>query len=120
MLSAAAEVFASPAAVDPGSSTSVSKERWPADAADDLSVAQSTPRTWHAPIAGLFVPNQVAVPTARAGSSPWCLECDEGLTGWGLPRTPQPQSAEQKGAKEHDNADEQQEQQALGDDAYDA
>jgi hypothetical protein len=120
MLSAAAEVFASPAAVDPGSSTSVSKERWPADAADDLSVAQSTPRTWHAPIAGLFVPNQVAVPTARAGSSPWCLECDEGLTGWGLPGTPHPHSAEQKGAKEHDNADEQQEQQAFGDDAYDA
>jgi hypothetical protein len=54
------------------------------------------------------------------GSSPWCLECDEGLTGWGLPGTPQPQSAEQKGAKEHDNADEQQEQQAFGDDAYDA
>jgi hypothetical protein len=76
-------------------------------------------RTWHAPIAGLFVPNQVAVPTARAGSSPWCMECGEGLTGWGLPGT-HPQSAEQKGAKEHDNADEQQEQQAFGDHAYDA
>jgi hypothetical protein len=78
-------------------------------------------RTWHAPIAGLFVPNQVTVPTARAGSSPWLLECDEGLTGWGLPGTPaHPQSAEQKGAEEHDNADEQQEQQAFGDDADDA
>jgi hypothetical protein len=31
-----------------------------------------------------------------------------------------PQGAEEKGAEEHDYADEQQEQQALGDDAYDA
>jgi hypothetical protein len=42
-------------------------------------------------------------------------------TGWGLPWTPpHPQSAEQKGAEEHDNANEQQEQQAFGDGAYDA
>jgi hypothetical protein len=67
------------------------------------------------------VPNQVAVPTAGAGGSPWCLACDEGLTGWGVPGTPpHPQSAEQQGAEEHGNADEQQEQQAFGDDAYDA
>jgi hypothetical protein len=67
------------------------------------------------------VPNKVAVPIAWAGSSPWYLGCDEGLTGRGLPGTPpHPQSAEQKGAEEHDNADEQQEQQAFGDGAYDA
>jgi hypothetical protein len=50
-----------------------------------------------------------------------CLERGEGLTRWRVSRTPpHPQSAEQKGAKEDDNADEQQEQQALGDDTYDA
>jgi hypothetical protein len=44
-----------------------------------------------------------------------------GLTRWGVSRTPpHPQSAEQKGAEEHDNADEEQEQQAFSDDTYDA
>jgi hypothetical protein len=49
-----------------------------------------------------------------------CL-CGEGLTPWGVSRTPpHPQSAKHKGAEEHDNADEQQEQQAFGDYTYDA
>jgi hypothetical protein len=33
---------------------------------------------------------------------------------------PHPQSTQEKGAEEHDNADEQQIQQALGDDTHDA
>ena len=46
--------------------------------------------------------------------------------GEGLPRRgvsgapPHPQSAEEKGAEEHDNADEQQKQQALDDDTHEA
>ena len=44
-----------------------------------------------------------------------------GLSCRGLTRAPpHPQSAQQKGAEEHDDADEQLVQQAFGDDAYDA
>ena len=45
----------------------------------------------------------------------------EGLSCRGLPGAPpHPQSAQEKGAEEHDNADDQQIQQALGDDTHDA
>jgi hypothetical protein len=79
------------------------------------------PRTWHGAIAGVFVAGRVAVPAAGAGSAPWRLGWGEGLARWGVPgASPHPQGAEQKGAEEHDNADDQQEQQAFGDDADDA
>ena len=47
-------------------------------------------------------------------------EPGKGLPGGTPPGPPYPQSAEKKGAEEHDNADDQQVQQALDDDARDA
>jgi hypothetical protein len=45
----------------------------------------------------------------------------EALSGWVLAGAPpHPQGAQQKGAEEHDNSDDQQVQQTFGDDTHDA